>query len=318
MRLTRDDERARRICSLALEFMNATGPVPSSAIARGLYPDLSPDSFRRAFARDRAALATCGFPIEERPWPGDESAWAVSGEAFAEGVELEPLEAAALEVACAPLLDDAGFPLSDELRLALAKLTRAFAESSLVAMPQEPQSAAFSTLRSCLIEGVAARVTYVDAGGRESRRDIAPYGMFELRGYRYIVAGQAGEKDDATAIRTYRADRVRSAEALRDVPVTVPADFSIDDWRRLPFQLGESVVTATFEVAPDREGDVRRAAGGHGSWSREGDVSLWTVGASDVRDAASWAIAQGVRPIFPDELVRAWEAALEGVVARAS
>ena len=59
MRLTKDDERARRICSLAIEFMNARAPIASSALAARYYPELSADSFRRAFSRDRALLAAC-------------------------------------------------------------------------------------------------------------------------------------------------------------------------------------------------------------------------------------------------------------------
>ena len=56
MRLTHDDERARRICSLALDFMNARSPLPTSAIAHAHYPDLREDAFRKAFSRDRAML----------------------------------------------------------------------------------------------------------------------------------------------------------------------------------------------------------------------------------------------------------------------
>ncbi|HJA29372.1 MAG TPA: WYL domain-containing protein [Candidatus Olsenella pullicola] len=317
MQLTRDDERARRICSLALEFMNAAVPIPSTEIARSFYPDLSADSFRRAFSRDRETLATCGVFVEERPWDGRESAWGVSGESFAGGLELEPLEASALEVACTPLLDDPGFTLADELRLALAKITRAFAETNVTPAPAQAESRAFSTLRSCLIEGVAARITYEDARGRRSERTVAPYGMFDLRGLRYVVAGTPGKEDEAP-IRTYRIDRVVSAEMLPDVAAHVPADFSVDDWRRLPFQLGDETMTAVFEVPAGREDDVRRAAGGRGSWHGSGGTLVWSVGASDARAAASWAISQGIRPVAPDGLVLAWRRALEGVVARAS
>ncbi|MDM8270827.1 helix-turn-helix transcriptional regulator [Thermophilibacter provencensis] len=317
MQLTRDDERARRICSLALEFMNATAPIPSTEIARSFYPDLSADSFRRAFSRDRETLATCGVFVEERPWDARESAWGISDDSFAGGLELEPREASALEVACAPLLDDPGFPLAGELRLALAKITRAFAEAGVAHAPAASESRALVTLRSCLLDGVAARITYEDARGRRTERTIAPYGMFDLRGLRYVVAGAPGEEGDS-ATRTYRVDRVVSAEMLPNVAVRVPADFSVDDWRRLPFQLGDETMTAVFEVLPERADDVRRAAGEQGSWQDRGDACVWRVGASDVGAAASWAISQGIRPLGADELVLAWRRALEGVVSRAS
>ena len=320
MRLTRDDERARRICSLALEFMNAQVPVASSAIAREFYPGLSADSFRRAFSRDRQALAACGMVVEERPSGRGESLWVVDETRFAQGAELEPVEAAALDVACQPLLDDPAFPLATDLRLALAKLTRAFAEVAAVTTPgrREPRPAA--QLRSCLVEGHAARVGYTDAHGTHSQRVIAPYGTFELRGESYLVAGRLAE--DGSLVeggeRTYRMDRFDSVEELPHVPVSVPADFSLDDWRRLPFQLGPTVSTACFEVPPSREADLRRAAGAWGSFAKKDGALVWSVPVSDEAAAASWAIAQGIRPLSPDGVVAHWKALLEGVARRAS
>ena len=104
MRLTRDDERARRICSLALDFMNSSSPLRSSEIARAHYPGLSADSFRRAFSRDRSVLASCGVVVVERRVPGEESLWeADRARSFARGAELSATEAATLELACRPL-----------------------------------------------------------------------------------------------------------------------------------------------------------------------------------------------------------------------
>lgn len=320
MRLTRDDERARRICSLALEFMNAESPVPSSTIARAFYPDLSPDSFRRAFLRDREALAACGVVIDELPQSGSESLWSLDESQLAGGAELEPIEAAALDVACAPLLGDPAFPLSGELRMALAKLTRAFAEASVVPAGSGDESRAFLTLRSCLMAGHAALVTYTDAVGNVSERTIAPYCLFELRGSRYLVAGRLGPNGEAVegGTRTYRVDRVGSAKELPAISFEVTQDFSVDDWRRLPFQIGKTVAEATFEVPAAREGDLRRASMGHGSLVSQGEKYLWTVDASDLGVAASWAVAQGIRPVSPEGLVSAWRDVLEGVIANAS
>lgn len=313
---TRDDERARRICSLALEFMNAASPVPSSTIARSFYPDLSSDSFRRAFSRDREALAICGISVRELPQPTGESLWAVDADNFAGGTELSPLEAAALEVACRPLLEDPGFPLSDELLLALAKLTRAFAEAPARAMPLRAESRVFSTLRGCLMDGVPVRISYVDTKGVPSERTIAPYGFFELRSVRYIVAGTLPTKvGEEPQIRTYRVDRVRSSHAVEGERFSVPADFSVDDWRRLPFQLGETRATALFEVPQEHEDAARRAAGGQGTFLEHDGKLLWSVDVSALADAASWAVAHGILPVEPPELVKLWKGTLEGVVS---
>lgn len=317
MRLTKDDERARRLCSLALEFMNAEAPLSSSEVARAFYPGLAQDSFRRAFARDRNTLAICGVVISEVPSAGSESAWRVNEElSFAQGAELEPLEAAALEVACQPLLESASFPLADDLRLALAKLTRAFAEASVVPAKAQPEGRVFRALRSCLVEGHAAQVSYTNAQGETTERVIAPYGFFELRGVRYLVAGRLDEQNRPVegGERTYRVDRFLRATELERVAVSVPQDFAIEDWRRLPFQIGANQEELRFEVSASRLDDVRRAAGAQGAFERDGDKTVWSVRASSLPAAASWAVAMGLRPLSPAGLVDAWRALLEGAI----
>ena len=316
--LTKDDERARRLCSLALEFMNAGRAVSSSDVARHFYPALSQDSFRRAFSRDRAALAACGVVVREVPRPGEDSAWEVDGDAsFVNGAQLSPREAAELEIACQPLLDDAEFPLVGELRFALAKLTRSFAERSLVvpaARRGEPRP--LSAIREALVDGRALELSYTDARGRSSVRTVAPYGLFGLREALYLVAcklDDAGEPVEG-GTRTYRVDRVEAARVLSGVPTAVPADFSVDDWRRLPFQMGSDALIAVFEVPADRADDLRRACGGQGELVEDDGRLLWRVGASSAGDAASWAVAQGIVPLEPDSLVTAWKDVLEGVL----
>ena len=317
MRLTRDDERARRICSLALDFMNAETPLSSSEIARDHYPGLSPDSFRRAFARDREMLAACGVSVVELRRAGGESSWkADEGLSFAHGAELRASDAAALELACAPLVADPSFPLAGDLRLALAKVSRTFSETLAVGRVRTPgASRALGTLRSCLTRGVAALATYVDARGERSERALAPYGFFGLRGCLYLVAARL---DDAGSpveggIRTYRVDRFMDVRPLEDVRFSVPEDFSVEDWRKLPFQMGPTALVARLSVGQDREGDLRRAAGSQGTFARAGGSLVWTVAVSDAAAAARWAVAMGVRPLGPDELVSLWRGVLEGV-----
>lgn len=323
MRLTKDDERARRICSLALEFMNARRPVSSSEVWHGFYPHLSADSFRRAFSRDRQALAACGVHVREHDGGSAESSWSADREiSFAQGPELEAAEAAALHIACLPLLADPGFALADELRFALAKLSRAFAESPA---PGAGAAAAgggrvLSTLRSCLVEGVAARIRYTDARGSGSERLVAPWGFLGLRGTLYLVAARVDETGAAEegGTRTYRVDRIEAAERQAGVRFVAPEGFSVEDWRRLPFQMGPAAAEAVFEVPEDAEEGLLREAGGRGSFSRGGSGAAWTVEVSSIEDAAAWAVAHGIRPVLPPELVDAWRRVLEGACGHAA
>lgn len=323
MELTRDDERARRICSLALEFMNARAPLTSSAVARAFYPGLAPNSFRRAFARDRTMLADCGVLIEERAGAGEESSWEVNEErSFAQGAELGAVEAMTLELACRPLLSEGGFPFASELRFALAKLNRTFAES--VSGQDEGaagESRQLAALRACLVARHAASVTYVDARGRESERVIAPYGFFDLHGVLYLVAGRVdaqGASVEGGATRTYRVKRFSRVKEDSRAIFEVPPDFDVNDWRRLPFQMGNDATDATFEVPLAREEEVRRASLGRGRFELSQATLVWHVEASSLEDAASWAVAQGIRPLGPPELVRAWRGVLKGALAHVS
>lgn len=317
VRITRDDDRARRVCSLALDFMNAASPLSSSEIARTHYPGLSSDSFRKAFSRDRQTLASCGLAIVERRVPGEESLWeADSARSFARGAEISPTDGAALELACRPLVDDPAFPLADELRLALAKVSRAFSETLSTARSRERGSSrALDALRSCLAKRTVARVTYVNARGETSERMLAPFGFFALRGTLYLVADRLDDDGAPTGDpRTYRVDRVTAACLLPETTFSIPEGFSVANWRRLPFQMGPTTLEARFVVGDDRAGDVERAAGTQGSFAHEGDALVWTVAVSDELAAARWAVAAGIRPLAPESLVTAWSRVLEEVL----
>ena len=43
--------------------------------------------------------------------------------------------------------------------------------------------------------------------------------------------------------------------------------------------------------------------------------TTWRVAVSNVEDAASWAIAEGLTPLSPPELVEVWRTKLEEVVS---
>ena len=322
MKVTKDDERARRICSLALEFMNARAPIPSSELARCFYPSLSPDSFRRSFARDREVLAACGLLVTERGRSGGEALWAVDEDAsFARGVELSPQDAAVLELSCQALLDDPAFPFSSDLRLALAKIARTFSDGlAFAASPDRREDRALAAIKDALVARSELELSYTDARGRASRRVVAPYGVFGLRGRLYLVAASVGADGRVVedGVRTYRVDRIAEASPHGTTRYEVPADFSVTDWRRLPFQMGDELVRCSFEVPRGREDALRESCLGQGRFERRGAALAWEVGAGDLGGAARWAISQGIRPVSPDALVEAWRAVLGEVLGDAS
>ncbi len=86
-------------------------------------------------------------------------------------------------------------------------------------------------------------------------------------------------------------------------------------YRQLPFQLGPIACEATFEVPAAETSEIERLSMGRGRFSVGENNVTWTVDASNVGDTASWAIANGLRPVAPKELVDEWSARLERAIA---
>lgn len=316
--LNADDEKARRILSLALEFMNAGRAIGSTRIAHDIYPGLSPDSFRKAFARDRKNLCDFGFVLAGERGSGEEDYWFANSEAsFAQGADLDVRDALVMDIACQPILGDPEFPLRDELRFALAKIDTAFGD---IAYPAGPRvihdDRVVSVLRSCAHACHAVRMTYTDAAGKRSERLVAPYGFYGMRGSLYMVAPliDAGSVVD-DSVRVYNVSRVNAASENLEASFSVPQDFSVEDYRRLPFQFGPTTCVATFEAPARSAREVEGRTLGRGRLVVDERAVVWTVDVSDVGDAASWAIASDIRPTAPRELVDEWRKRLEEVYA---
>lgn len=314
--LSEDDRRAQRACELATFFMNAVGPQPTSTIYERFYAELEQANQRKTFGRDRELLSEVGVVIVDAGWGDGEKLWRVDEQAsFASGAELGALEAIALDVACQPLLKDEGFVHGEALRHALAKIDRTFGDADqAVQTSAAEQGRAARVLLDCSQRGLVAEVTYRDAQGKESRREFAAYGTFPCRGKGYVV-GDFLDGDEA-ARRTLRLDRVARAKATARA-FSVPEDFCIDDYLLLPFQIGPATCRATFSVGAPQAEALRAASLGKGEFAQAGDALTWSVDVSSVEDAACWAVAQGIVPVSPRELVDAWAACLKGAIADA-
>ncbi len=316
--LSRDDEKARRIASLALAFMSSD-TISDETIRRSFYPDLEKtSSYRTAFRRDRVALAECGIVVARVD--GAETLWHVDSTSFVESTELSEEDAVALDVACLPLVDDPDFPYGADLRIALSKIDTSFDYPASVSLPVEKRlpSRQLTTLRECSLSGHAARIDYRRADGKTVQRMVAPYGLFGMRGHLYMVAASVDEAAQVIdgSTRTYRIDRVRRATEDPSVPFVVPEDFDVRDWRKLPFQLGAMSCEAVFTVPKQAVAEFSQAARGKGTFECVADtrgIVTWRVEVSSVGDAASWAIAEDVTPLSPPELVSAWRSKLEEV-----
>lgn len=315
--LNADQRKAERIASLAALFMGAREPVSSRAIHSDFYPSLSDDSFTRTWGRDRIDLAYCGVIVTEGKGDGNYATWKIDEErSFARGVTLDPRQAAAFALACQPLLEDEGFPMRGELKFALGKIYNYFDTDAEDVVGGGASDKVSRELMLAIEAGNALQIDYVDRDGNRHQRLIAPYGTFSLRGHLYVVGPRLDEDGGVIAdtIRTRRVDRIKKAK-VTGLRFSVPADFDVSDYRKLPFQMGEAICEGHFLVPAASRAEVEHAGGRLGDADREGTSEL-VAGVADLTDAAAWAISVGARPTEPQELVDAWKAQLEGAMAR--
>ena len=316
---TEDDLQAQRILNLAILFMNSTSFVSSKEIHRSIYEGLGDDAFRKKFKNDRDRLALCGIVLENKP-DDNESLWRADTEAsFVTLSGISPEDAMLLDLICLPCVANPTFAFRDELRLALAKIDRSFG-SSVVAVPADAQgsSAPYRKIQLCHSTRKAAVIHYVDAKGNASVRQVAPLGFFGLGENTYVVAARIDDDGSLVpdSIRTYAASRLEKVIPKQHPSFEIPDDFYVDEYIRLPFQIGPTIYEASFLVPADAEHELRAIARGKGSFAKDGDRLVWTVDVSSEAQAAAFAISMSVLPMSPASLVCTWKEVLEEVVSR--
>lgn len=316
-RFTKDDEAAIRVASLAYTFMSAHRPVSSARIHDEFYADRDKnDSFRKAFKRDRDTLDKLGIHIVEVKNPNAASSWiADETRSWVADENLTRKEIISLELACDALLDCEDFSNNDELRYALAKLNSDFLNRDYAPRTPQTTNEFLATFRSCLKEPThAAKIRYKNVKGEEKEHVLAPYGIYGLYGHQYLIALPINEGIDSP--RTYRLDRILSIDELNNLPTEIPSDFDIQVYYRLPFQVYEKQPSmVTFVVPVERERELKTTSLGKGTFRHDSNTLYWNVEAANLDDAATWAVAQGIRPIAPEELVVKWQEVLKGVLA---
>ncbi len=316
-----------RRAHLATLFLQAHAPLSTDELIAQVYnnptnlelgkKELSPESAYKALKRDIEALKATGLVIESVGKADDgQKLWSANRElSYMQGVALSEEDAVFLDIACLPLLDDPGFAERDELRLALAKIDRLFDAAATDALTANSlrDSAVLVTVREALNTRTALDIAYVPRDGVRTKRRVAPLAFFDVRSVLYVVCAKVDDSDELVsgAYRTYRVDRIADAKRLERIGFDVPDDFNVNDYRKLPFQIGSDAVPCTFSVPDDVAASIRTVAGNKGTFSQADGRLVWQIDAADIDDAAAWAIAYGIIPLEPAELVSAWRARLE-------
>lgn len=321
-RMNETDQQAQRLLDLSLAFVNATHPLSSSHLAKTYYPSVAKNSFRKAFQRDREKLAICGLVIRRVNKQPDEPLWAVDEEAsYAQTDALTPTEALTLDIALSPLASDRSFPYADDLRVALAKIDRSFGPDNVVRVSPEARfrGKVLPVAERCYAMQHAATMSYRREDGTTVERTIAIYGFFSLRDSTYVVAPQLGDTGLVIpdSIRTYRLDRFVLMREDKRISYVIPADFSVGDYVLLPFQMGPKLYQATFGLTDDALHRLGPSVSGRGELTKNNGSYVWHIDISSERDAAAWAIAEGLTPLGPASLRTTWVHLLGEAVAHA-
>jgi len=318
-------DATERLVNLALFLASSRAYVSADACrAAGLgYPDGQDEAaFLRMFERDKDALRAAGLVIDVRK-AEEVEAYRLDAEAtFARDVALEPAEVAAIRAIAAALVGDPGFPFSDDLAFALAKLGAAGDAGSLATGElAQAADAAHAPEAAALAEAVQRRKVatfgYTNQYGETKHHTVEPFGLFFRDGRWYLV----GLDRDRGEIRTYAVGRMDRLAIEKARPHTAdfepPGDFRIAEYERLPFQYGPDVLTAELRFSPDVAWRAARLARGKGALAEAPDGSvIWTVEVRSLRRLAQWLVDEGpgITAMAPPGLVNTVRDGLETVV----
>lgn len=314
-----DDIQALRLSSLMIGLAASRVPMPTATIRSLYYPDLDEQAFFKKFQRDRKMLSTCGVAVVESGRNASGALWAIDAQAtFAHPQELTRQDAAFIDVACMPLANDPAFPYRDELTLALAKINRRY--NAVVTRRDATGGKPWDSTLAELLDALQARhpidVRYQPKDAAEKDYCLALYGSFGFREQTYFVACEYDRDSRAVASspRTFRLDRFRKVRAIASRTYEVPQDFCIGDFVRLPFQMGEVTLCASFSPlgAAGHTGDP--CAPGVSELAARGyameDGLVQGVPVSNAQVAATWSIDAAVAPVEPESLVQAYRSIL--------
>jgi predicted DNA-binding transcriptional regulator YafY len=214
-----------------LELLETRGRVSGRELADRL--EVDPRTVRRYAVK----LEELGIPVEAERGP-------YGGYRLRPGFKLPPLmltdaeatavvlglivsrrtgistEESAIDEALAKILQ----VLPSELRERVGALEGSLGLTWRPREPQPPATDVVLTLAAAISGKRAVRIRYATPGREETERTVAPYGLVFHGGRWYL----AGHDDRSGEVRTFRVDRIRSAEARRE-RVTVPEGFDAAD-----------------------------------------------------------------------------------------
>jgi proteasome accessory factor C len=327
----RDDDKLVRQLSLVAFLMSQQRPVTADEIHENVegYGGMSEQAFLRRFYADRSEIESLGLHLAvERPGddPFQGDLYALPPENFyLPPIDFDPAELSALQT-CLYLLEGQ-FAYAEPLRLALQNLTLGrpsplddhavrTVSVNLLGPGYSPEVAAhLAKIESAISRRKTIRFTYYTIGRDErSEREVDPYSLLYAGGHWYMV-GYAHERED---LRIFRLSRIEGRITFRtraDHDFPPPKDFDLSRYRdRAPWQLQESVATATVALSPTIAWWVEQMFADQGTTEIRADGSgVFTTPYSSERDLVTWILGLGpeAEVLEPPDLREAVVSALE-------
>lgn len=285
--------------------------------------DGSPEAFARMFEHDKDNLRAAGLTIEvDEATQGYRIDPALS---FATEILFEPREAAVIRAVGGLILADPEFPLTGDLRIALAKIGSSLGGIDALARSVPRTATTRTTSSDTRVIGFedainrSKRVTfsYAKPDGSSGDREVEPYGLARHAGAWYVVCYDLGRED----IRMFKVDRASDVVVNPRQPKSPdferPEGFDVGDHLGLEFQFGsEAPFTARIGIEEGAVRSLRRHIDRWGAWTTDADGAVtWDVDANDTEALVRWVISNGpgVALTGPPSAVAALRAALNRV-----
>jgi predicted DNA-binding transcriptional regulator YafY len=336
--LAKDTEKLIRQLSLISYLMAERRPVTATEIRRDVegYSDMTEDAFARRFYADRAELDSLGIHLSvDKPADGlsEQENYSLARGAFhLTPIEFTDAELAALQTALSLL--DGEFAYAEPLRLALQQI--AWGRPSPLDTSAQ-RSIGLGITASAGGAELSGRLAKVDTAihrrkriefeyftmqtGRTETRKVDPYLLLFESGQFYLV----GHSHERGAIRVFRLSRVRgkvaySTKAEHDFPR--PEGFDPREYaNRIPWQLGDTIGTASIWVSDHIAWQVERSFGAYGEMGDSEDGGrVYRTQYAIPRLLVSWVLGFGehARVLGPPELVREAHERVQLIVERHS
>jgi proteasome accessory factor B len=312
-------EPVERLVNLAFCLADARIPKSAERIraeVEGYPAEQDEPAFLRMFERDKESLREAGFVIDTTP----DGLYSLDAAAtFASQVELGPEDVMLLQAVGLAMLEDPGFPFSDELRLALAKVATsedgAFSALGGLDAPltarladerPEDQAALVALLDQAVTSRKRTTFEYQNAKGEDKHHEVEPYGVFMHNGGWYLV-GRDVERDETRVYALARAGELAmNASRPKSPDFEPPADFDVSRFIGLPFQYGDAEpFEAQVRFDPAHAWRAEGLSAGSGRIEREANgFATWYVTARDERRLLRWVVENGpgLVPVSPPHL----------------